>query len=220
MEPPRKLRCCLRSARTADCSTNPRRSTHLGRPVAVASVAHRQALLALGSIREHRDTNPSIPRRQPKLPCDSHGLGLRPSNIPDLTWPHAAGQRDGHGGPAARGRSAARCHSGPGGRATRERAPQRRTPRAGLGRRGGAATWAPRGQASSSRGQAQATTRSRGHCDLHTGHSFSLKPASGPGLWPRRPLPEWQAGQLEAGSARPGAGEGAPALASNPWPVV
>jgi hypothetical protein len=31
------------------------------------------------------DTNPSIPRRQPKVPCDSHGLRLRPSNIPDLT---------------------------------------------------------------------------------------------------------------------------------------
>jgi hypothetical protein len=36
------------------------------------------------SIREELDTNPSIPRRQPKLPCDSHGLRLRPSNIPDL----------------------------------------------------------------------------------------------------------------------------------------
>ena len=30
------------------------------------------------------DPNPSIPRRQPKLPCDSHGLRLWPSNIPDL----------------------------------------------------------------------------------------------------------------------------------------
>jgi hypothetical protein len=37
------------------------------------------------SIREQLDTSRSIPRRQPKLPCDSHGLRLRPSNIPDLT---------------------------------------------------------------------------------------------------------------------------------------
>jgi hypothetical protein len=43
-------------------------------------VAHR-------SIREQRlDTNPSIPRRQPQLPCDSHCLRLRPSNIPDLMF--------------------------------------------------------------------------------------------------------------------------------------
>ncbi len=37
------------------------------------------------AIREEVDTSPSIPRRQPQLPCDSHGLRLRPSNIPDLT---------------------------------------------------------------------------------------------------------------------------------------
>ncbi len=46
----------------------------------VTVVTHR-------SIREQLDTNPApIPRRQPKLPCDSHGLRLpsRPSNIPDL----------------------------------------------------------------------------------------------------------------------------------------
>ncbi len=33
----------------------------------------------------HGAVNPSIPRRQPKLPCVSHGPRLRPSNIPDLT---------------------------------------------------------------------------------------------------------------------------------------
>jgi hypothetical protein len=45
------------------------------------------------SIREELDTSPSIPRRQPQLPCDSHGLRLRPSNLlasdpdlSDLTW--------------------------------------------------------------------------------------------------------------------------------------
>ncbi len=39
------------------------------------------------SIREQLGANPSIPPRQPTLPCDSHGLRLRPSNAPDLTWP-------------------------------------------------------------------------------------------------------------------------------------
>ena len=39
------------------------------------------------SIREQLDASPSIPRRQPKLPCDSNGPRLRPSNIPDLAWP-------------------------------------------------------------------------------------------------------------------------------------
>ncbi len=49
------------------------------------------------SIQEQLDTSPSISRRQRKLPCDSHGLILRPSNIPDLTWPVGAN-------PAGRGR--------------------------------------------------------------------------------------------------------------------
>jgi hypothetical protein len=37
------------------------------------------------SIREKLDPNPSVPLRQPELPCDSHALRFWPGNLPELT---------------------------------------------------------------------------------------------------------------------------------------